>query len=71
MSDIATLTEKRPRGRPPGKDFGAMISLHLLPRSRAGLDTLAERNGTDLSEEVRRAIDAHLRHAGIWPDRAD
>lgn len=36
------------------------ISLHLPPETEAKLRRLAARNGTDLSKEIRRAIDAYL-----------
>lgn len=36
------------------------ISLHLPPDTEIKLRRLAARNGTDLSKEIRRAIDAYL-----------
>jgi hypothetical protein len=67
----ATLPAKRPRGRPPGRTHTEYIPFMATPAQADGLALLAGRNETTVSEEVRRAIDAHLRHAGIWPERAD
>ncbi len=67
---MACMAKKKPN--PDGKKHAGRnlypgFQLRLHPRMRQQLELLAERNFSNLTDEIRIAIRKHLETAGLWP----
>lgn len=60
---MAVMAKEKKPDRHKGKPF----QLRLSALSRKGLETLAARNDSDITEEIRIAIRKHLTENGLWP----
>jgi hypothetical protein len=60
---IDLMAKGNPRKKKP-------FQMRLHPLLRQQLERLAERNATDMTEEVTRAIRERLEREGLWPPPA-
>ena len=51
-----TLTEKRPRGRPPGRDYTERMMLKMRPEDLALVRALAAKWDVPVAEAFRRSM---------------
>jgi hypothetical protein len=64
------MAKKKPAAdgkKPTGRNLYPGFQLRLHPKMRAQLEALAERNFSNMTDEIRIAIRKHLESVGMWP----